>query len=108
MEGSTLTISRQATPGGPVIAVAGEIDVASAPALEQELYRTVATGATEVTVDLRQVGFLDSTGIGVLVGAQQRCRQHGGKVRLVIDTDRLRRLFEITGLTGVFQIVDHL
>ncbi len=106
MDGNPLHISDRTTPDGPVVVVEGEIDVASAPALEKHLEEVPASG--DLTVDLRQVGFLDSTGIGVLVGAQQRRREQGGRVRLVIDTDRLRRLFEITGLTGVFEIVDHV
>lgn len=89
----------------PVLVAKGEIDVATAPALRDRLYELCATGRI-VVVDLREVSFLDSSALGVLVGARRRCRESGGDLRLVIDTPRVRRLFDITGLNTVFDIVD--
>jgi len=55
-------------------------------------------------VDLLGVTFLDSTALGVLVGALKRCREAGGDLRLVIAEPRILKVFEITGLTEVFTI----
>lgn len=90
--------------GLPLVSVAGEIDVATAPALRDHLQRQVAGGASTVVVDLLGVSFLDSTALGVLVGVLKRCREAGGDLRLVIAQPRILKVFEITGLTSVFTI----
>jgi anti-sigma B factor antagonist len=92
----------------PVIAVSGEIDVATAPQLRECLHRVVAAGNSTVIVDLLGVTFLDSTALGVLVGALKRCREQGGDLHVVIADPRIVKIFEITGLTNVFTIADSL
>jgi anti-sigma B factor antagonist len=88
--------------GAPVIKVKGEVDVATSPALRERLQDVHGPGIQ--IVDLHEVTFLDSTGLGVLVGALKRCRETGGSLRLVIGEPRILRIFEITGLTDVFSI----
>jgi anti-sigma B factor antagonist len=83
-----------------VVRVAGEIDVYTAPRLREQLIRLVGSGS--VIVDLDEVTFLDSTALGVLVGALKRQRDHGGTFSVVASGNRVRRLFDITGLTRVF------
>jgi anti-sigma B factor antagonist len=68
------------------------------------LQALIAAGSPTVVVDLLGVTFLDSTALGVLVGALKRCREAGGELPLVITEPRLLKVFEITGLTGVFPI----
>jgi anti-sigma B factor antagonist len=92
----------------PVIAVAGEIDVATAPQLRECLHRVIAQGQTTVILDLLGVTFLDSTALGVLVGALKRCRELGGELHVVVADARIMKIFEITGLTKVFPIADSL
>jgi anti-sigma B factor antagonist len=92
----------------PVIAVGGEIDVATAPQLRECLHRIIAEGAATVVVDLLDVTFLDSTALGVLVGALKRCRELGGDLHVVVTDPRIVKIFEITGLTKVFPIADSL
>jgi anti-sigma B factor antagonist len=92
----------------PVIAVSGEIDVATAPQLRETLHRVIAAGQPTVVLDLLGVTFLDSTALGVLVGALKRCRELGGELHLVVADPRIVKIFEITGLTNVFTIVDSL
>jgi len=93
-----------AGPGGDcaVLRVAGEADVHTAPALREQLLDLAAKGAVHVIADMSRVDFLDSTGLGVLVGGLKRLREHGGSLTLVISATRILRLFEMTGLTRVF------
>jgi anti-sigma B factor antagonist len=90
----------------PVIAVRGEIDVATAPQLRETLQGVIAGGGTTIVLDLLGVTFLDSTALGVLVGALKRCREAGGDLQIVVAEPRILKIFEITGLTNVFTIVD--
>jgi anti-sigma B factor antagonist len=92
----------------PVIAVGGEIDVATAPQLRECLHRVIARGEATVVLDLLDVTFLDSTALGVLVGALKRCRELGGDLHVVVSDPRIVKIFEITGLTKVFPIADSL
>ena len=92
----------------PVIAVSGEIDVATAPQLRECLHRVIAEGGSTIVLDLLAVTFLDSTALGVLVGALKRCRELGGELHVVVADPRIMKIFEITGLTNVFTITDSL
>jgi anti-sigma B factor antagonist len=92
----------------PVIAVSGEIDVATAPQLRETLHRVIAEGGSTVVLDLLGITFLDSTALGVLVGALKRCRELGGDLHVVLADPRIMKIFEITGLTNVFTITDSL
>jgi anti-sigma B factor antagonist len=90
----------------PVVAVRGEVDFGTAPRLRELLITTAMDGHRHVVADLRGVEFLDSTGLGVLVGALKRYRTLGGDLHLVISTSRIRSVFELTGLTSAFHIHD--
>jgi len=94
--------------GVPVISVGGEIDVATAPQLRESLHLAITPEQSSVVVDLLNVTFLDSTALGVLVGALKRCREFGGELHVVVNDARIVKIFEITGLTKVFPIVDSL
>jgi anti-sigma B factor antagonist len=89
-----------------VLAVAGEVDVATVPRLREQLHSLVAQGRHHIVVDLEGVDFLDSTGLGVLVGALKRVRTNGGELALVCTQSRIRKVFEVTGLTKVFSLYD--
>ena len=88
--------------GVALVEVAGELEMHAAPELRAELQRVCATEDASpkprVLIDLSQVSFIDSTGIGVLVGGLKRAREAGGALVLVCPVPRLRRVFEITGL----------
>ncbi|NED99127.1 STAS domain-containing protein [Phytoactinopolyspora halotolerans] len=87
-----------------VIEVAGEIDVYTAPKLREQLVEIVDAGQYHIVVDMQRVEFLDSTGLGVLVGGLKRVRQYEGSLRLVCTQERILKIFRITGLTKVFPI----
>lgn len=95
-----LEVSERA--GSVVLAVRGEIDVYTAPRLRERLIELVKEGHRQVVVDLDQVDFLDSTGLGVLVGGLKRLRTNDGDLVVVCNQPRILKVFEITGLDKVF------
>jgi anti-sigma B factor antagonist len=99
-----LSLSTRSVSDRVVLEIGGEIDVYTAPRLRERLVDLVGTGNAHVVVDLARVDFLDSTGLGVLVGAHRRLRAGGGSLRLVIPHERLLKIFRITGLDTVFEI----
>ena len=101
-----LSMALRAVRGYSVLEVAGEIDVYTAPQLRERLIELVEGGARQVIVDLGRVEFLDSTGLGVLVGALKRLRVVGGELLLVCAQERLLKIFRITGLDRVFALFD--
>ncbi|MEE8601271.1 STAS domain-containing protein [Euzebya tangerina] len=88
-----------------VVAVSGEVDVYTAPTLREHLNGRIADGATDLVVDLSDVGFMDSTGLGVLVGALKRLRQAGGDMQVICTSEPVLKIFRITGLEGVLGVV---
>jgi anti-sigma B factor antagonist len=84
-----------------VLQVTGELDVYTAPMLREQMRELSAKGAVHLIADLSGVDFLDSTGLGALVGGLKRLREAGGSLALVISTPRILRIFQITGLTKV-------
>lgn len=104
-----LALSTTADGTGPtVVHVGGEIDVYTAPALRRELDEQIHAGCTDLVVDLKAVTFMDSTGLGVLVGRLKLIRAQGGTMRVLGATERVHKVFTITGLDRVFDIVSSL
>ncbi len=87
-----------------IIEVSGEIDVYTAPKLRECITSLVDEGHRNLVVDLEKVEFMDSTGLGVLVGGLKRVRTHEGSLELVCTQERLLKIFRITGLGKVFAI----
>ena len=87
-----------------LLRVIGEIDVYTAPKLREQLIKLADDGVRRIVVDLGMVEFLDSTGLGVLVGALKRAKASGGSFALVCNQPRLLKIFRITGLERVFQM----
>ncbi len=87
-----------------VLEVGGEVDVYTAPGLRERLVELIDGGARQVVVDLSRVDFLDSTGLGVLVGALKRLRAVGGTFGLVCVKEPLLKIFRITALDQVFPL----
>ena len=90
--------------GIEVIDVAGTIDIYTAPRLRELLIDLVSTNSYQLVINLERVEFLDSTGLGVLVGGLKRVRAHAGSLELVCTQERILKIFRITGLTKVFGI----
>lgn len=87
-----------------VVKLQGELDVYTAPRLRDCLIQLVSEGRYRVVLDLQDVEFLDSTGLGVMVGGLRRLRGHGGGMTIVCNQQRLLKVFEISGLSRMFDI----
>jgi anti-sigma B factor antagonist len=89
-----------------VLSVRGEVDLYTAPHLKDQLAALVGAGRNRLAVDLGQVEFMDSTGLGVLIGALKRCKENGGVLALVSPRESVAKVLAITGLDKVFSIHD--
>jgi len=87
-----------------VIALAGEVDLYTAPEFKQQLLEVIGQGAKDVVVDFSDTTFIDSTTLGVLVGGVKRLRSQDGQLSLVSSDRNITKIFEITGLDRVFTI----
>lgn len=87
-----------------MLSVAGELDVVGAPDLRQHVMAAVRTGTHRLVLDLTGVDFIDSFGLGVLIGALKRVRLLDGDLRLVVPEPRVRRVFEVCDLDRVFTL----
>jgi anti-sigma B factor antagonist len=87
-----------------VIALAGEVDLYTAPEFKQQLLDVIGQGAKDVVVDFSETTFIDSTTLGVLVGGVKRLRTNDGQLSLVCSDRNITKIFEITGLDRVFTI----
>jgi anti-sigma B factor antagonist len=99
-------ITEQAAQAGHhVIAARGEIDLFTAPDLKQVLTEVIESGQHRLVIDLSEVSFLDSTALGVLIGAVKRLRSRGGALAIVNTEASIAKTFEITGLDQIFTIL---
>jgi len=98
--------TRQARDGVAVVTLGGEVDVYTAPKVKQALVDLLAAGNRALVVNLDGVEYLDSTGLGALIGGLRRAREKGGAFRVVCSNPRLKRIFDITDLTPVFDLDD--
>jgi len=89
-----------------VVAVAGEIDLFTAPELKSAVVSAIEAGRTRIVVDLSETTFLDSTALGVLIGALKRLRSRDGVMTLVNRDANIAKTFEITGLDQIFTIAE--
>lgn len=101
-----LTLATREEDGRAILAVGGEIDVYTAPKLRDQITELVSGGSYNIVIDLEAVEFLDSTGLGVLVGGLKKVRAHDGSLELICSQERLLKIFRITGLAKVFVIHD--
>jgi anti-sigma B factor antagonist len=95
--GDALTIGVRQERGYPVVTVTGNIDIASVAQLRKRLLELAASGRPLV-IDLDQASFIDSVGLGVLVGVARRAESYGGSLHVVCAQPQVRQLFRLTGL----------
>lgn len=87
-----------------VITVDGEVDLASSGELDLAIIDALALGTSRLTVDLTQVGFLDSSGLGVIVKGLKRAKESETEFDVIIENDRVLKVFKLTGLDSVINI----
>ena len=87
-----------------VLRITGELDAYTAPFLRDRMRDLTAVGVRHVIADLREVSFLDSTGLGAMVGSLKRLREQDGSLELVVPDGRIMTIFRITGLDRVFAL----
>jgi anti-anti-sigma factor len=97
--GEALTIEVRRERGYVMVAVAGDVDIATVTRLRERLFELAPSGRTLV-VDLDQVSFIDSAGLAALVGAARRAGAYGASLQVVCARARTRQLFRLTGLDG--------
>ena len=100
----TVVVDHAASP--PTISLAGELDPHTAPLLQQEIDGVLGNGGTDLVLDLSQLGFVDSSGLRVLIAAQHQLGDLGGTLALRAPSETVRRLLEITGLIDHVTITD--
>jgi anti-sigma B factor antagonist len=100
-------VSAQPDNGGvAVVNVQGEVDVYTAPRLREELHRCLDEGKNKIVVNLADVAYMDSSGLGVLIGALKRAREEHGDLVVAAPNARISRILEVTGLSKIFNVRD--
>jgi anti-sigma B factor antagonist len=91
--------------GAVVVIASGEIDLATSPQLRAELLKPEAQAPT-VVLDLRQVTFIDSSGLGVIVGQQKRSQEEERSFSIAVDgVSSVRRILDLSGLAKILDVV---
>lgn len=106
--GATLNARVREMGGIPVVELEGEIDLSTSPIFKETVYGVIESGKIDVIIDLNELEFMDSTGLGVLVAALKKTSYEGGSIRLICNRRNILKVFTITGLDKVFSIYDNL
>lgn len=99
-----LKVDKQHSDGKTFVTVAGEIDAYTAPKLREELLPLAEKQNQSLIVSLKDVSYIDSTGIGVFIGLFKLIKKNDGELKLVDLSNRLERIFQITGLSNIIDI----
>ncbi|GLW09830.1 anti-sigma-B factor antagonist [Microtetraspora sp. NBRC 13810] len=97
-----LKVSTRSHAGHAIVAVAGEIDLYTAPRLQAEFTRLLEDGPARVVIDMSGVDFCDSTGMNVLLSALKRLKERGGALEVAAPRPAVRKILQVTGLDSVF------
>jgi anti-sigma B factor antagonist len=103
-----LEISQETIDGALVLHLEGELDTYNCGQLRSTLVEHVESGSNHIIVDMTRVEYIDSTGLGSLVGGLKRVSEHGGTMRIVCKNAQILKVFEITSLNKVFPIYPNL
>ena len=91
-----------------VLQIDGDLEMSSVPKFRQAVIDAIEGGDTDVVVDLSGTDFIDSTGLGALIGGLKRARSAGGSLDVVCAQPRLRELFKLTDLDKIFSLHESL
>jgi anti-sigma B factor antagonist len=95
---------RRVDPVTYVVSVTGEVDLFTAAEFKQRVMAPIATGAQHVIVDLTGTTFIDSSSLGVLIGANRRLKARRGRLVVACDVEAIIKTLKITGLDSVFTL----
>jgi len=101
-----LQISTRMVEEIPVIALSGELDAYTCSQFREAMIDTIDQGHPNVVVSMADVEYIDSSGLGTLVGGLKRASEQGGRIAVVCGSDQIRKVFEITGLEKVFPVFE--
>lgn len=87
-----------------VIDVQGEIDVYTSPRVKETINELIEKEHYNLIINLEEVRYIDSTGLGVLIGALKKVREHNGSINLICTNPQIKKIFNITGLVKIFGI----
>ena len=91
---------------GVVVAVGGDIDLFTTPEFKDAVTAALSTGAALLVIDLTRATFMDSSSLGVLIGAHRRLTRRRGRLVIACDQPAILKVMRVTGLDGVFEIVE--
>jgi anti-sigma B factor antagonist len=103
--GTELSIETRTQPGGVLLRLSGELDMATAPRLEREIANASDSQPQAIVLDLRELDFIDSTGLRTLITEHERSRQSGRTFALVRGSKQVHRLMSITRVSEHLQVV---
>ncbi|HEX8974892.1 MAG TPA: STAS domain-containing protein [Solirubrobacteraceae bacterium] len=89
-----------------IVVVRGELDLATSPELEESLRRIWDAGNEQLVIDLRELEFMDSTGLSIIVKAHQRLSEEGRRLSLVRGSQQVQRLLDLTGVSERLELID--
>jgi anti-sigma B factor antagonist len=105
--GGLLEVREERTEGGAlVLSIEGELDLATAPKVREPLEEGIEAGAQHIVIDMLGCGFIDSTGLGVLLHAAKGLEENGGAMALVCVDDQIKRLLELTMIDRTIPVYD--
>lgn len=90
----------------PVLDLTGEVDSYNSPKLREKMVRMIDEGNTDLVINMAGVDYIDSTGLGTLVGGLKRASEKNGAIRIICPNEQIYKVFNITGLVKVFPIFD--
>ena len=102
----SLNVSSERRGDAIVLSLSGELDIAGAPRIEDALREAEEQGPAAVVLDLRELGFMDSTGLRTILAADARAKEAGRRLVVVQGDENIQRVFEVTRLHERVEIVD--
>ncbi|AUG58928.1 STAS domain-containing protein [Acetivibrio saccincola] len=86
------------------VVLSGEVDIYTSQELKENLYRVVESNKKDVIIDCKELNYIDSTGLGIFVGALKKAKQYEKKIKIINLKDNIKKLFIITGLDKIFEV----
>lgn len=90
------------------VRLSGELDIHSAPQFKEDILMLLTRGCTSLLVDLNELNFMDSRGLGVFIGILKAIKECNGTLKIICSNQTILKIFHRTGLNEVFQIFDSL